>query len=197
MDALRSIWCRGGALWRWNEPTAHELDEHSTIASSALIPSTAPRQARGRVAHNASFAQCGYALDVRMRQSGCANALSYNNARWGQRSGSPARYRQCASHGSCACASARMVIPAHAHLCGSAHAHTGSLAHAHTANAAQAHRHSLEHAHTAISAHMHTTNAAPQARLRTLSAWIAHATVYRHDLPCAAGSGAKRRDRRQ
>lgn len=37
LDALRSIWHRGGALWRWNEPTAHELDAHCACAAHCLL----------------------------------------------------------------------------------------------------------------------------------------------------------------
>ena len=60
-------------------------------ASSAQMPYAAHRKARGRVVRNASGAQCGYALDVRMRQSGYVHALSYHNAPGGQRSGRPVR----------------------------------------------------------------------------------------------------------
>lgn len=62
------------------------------IASTARMPSSAHRQARGCVARNASVAQCGYAPDVRMRQSGCVYALGYNDAL-----GDSAQGRSCAT----------------------------------------------------------------------------------------------------
>ena len=83
---------------------------------------------------------------------------------------------------------------------------TRPMQHTRNGNAAlQAHRHGLAHARTGSSAHAHlcglahahAANTALQARLTMLSAWVAHVTVYRHDLPCAKGSGATRRDRRQ
>lgn len=117
LDALRSIWRRGGPLWRWNEPVARSFDAHSTIAYSARMTSSAHRKARGRVARNASVAQCGYALDVRMRQSSYVHALSYGNAPWDSAHGSLcAAY--CAPHDRCAstnnaCAVAHTAISAH------------------------------------------------------------------------------------
>ena len=113
----------------------------------------------------------------------------------------------CATYGSCACASANDTCAAvhtetsaHAHRYDSAHAHKAhrhGLAHARTGSSAHVHLCGLAHAHRQSSAHAHTTNTALQARLTMLSAWVAHVTVYSHDLPCAKGSGAKRRDRQQ
>ena len=49
-------------------------------ASSAQMPYAAHRKARGRVARDTSVAQCGYALDVHMRQGGYVHALSHGIA---------------------------------------------------------------------------------------------------------------------
>ena len=77
-------------------------------------------------------------------------------------------------------------------------AHRRGSAHAHTTNAAPTHRQAQ---HMRIQPFQCTRirpmprtrngNTALQARLTVLSAGIAHATVYRHDLPCAKGSGAQ------
>lgn len=121
LDALRSIWRRGGPLWRWNEPVAHELDAHCACAAHCFNCADAVFSAP------ASAWVCGaQCICCAMRLcTGCAYAPKrlclcawLQRCAWGQRSWKLMRY--CASHGCCASASdmrvaARMPISAHAH----------------------------------------------------------------------------------
>lgn len=142
------------------------------IASTARMPSSAHQQARGCVARNASVAQCGYAPDVRMRQSGCVYALGYNDALGDSAHGSlcATAHHMAAARPPATCVWRRVCQFQRTRIRQVQRMRTGAAWRPKRIRRGQrtripsmqrpTHRRSSAHAHTTISVHAHTTDAA-------------------------------------